>query len=143
LAAIKHINEINVRNKIDTELYSDFYSNFESHPDKLDLIKYSNEESVKRSIKNILQTNTGERFFNPVFGSDIRKLLFELASPVTESLLREYIEVAITNFEPRARVLDVVVSTNGDETGYNVSVIFSTINTTEPVTLSLILSRIR
>ena len=143
MAAIKHINEINVRNKIDTELYSDFYSNFESHPDKLDLIKYSNEESVKRSIKNILQTNTGERFFNPVFGSDIRKLLFELASPVTESLLREYIEVAITNFEPRARVLDVVVSTNGDETGYNVSVIFSTINTTEPVTLSLILSRIR
>ena len=58
-------------------VYSDFYSNFDLELVKKDLLSYKNEDSVKRSIRNILLTDRGERFFNPTFGSDIRKILFE------------------------------------------------------------------
>ena len=55
MALVKHTSSINVR-PINTEFYSDFYTNFDKHPDKNDILKYSNEESIKRSIRNILQT---------------------------------------------------------------------------------------
>jgi len=143
MAVIRQTGNLGVRTTGVRETYSDIYTNFDKHPDKLDLIRHVNEESVKRSIKNILQTNRGERFFNPSFGSNIRSLLFENVSSVTESLLREYIETAISNFEPRAKLIEVIVSGMPDENAYNVSVIFSTINTTEPITLNLILNRVR
>ena len=143
MAVIRQTSNLGVRTTSVRETYSDIYTNFDIHPDKLDLIRHVNEESVKRSIKNILQTNRGERFFNPSFGSNIRALLFENVSSVTESLLREYIETAISNFEPRAKLIEVIVSGLPDENAYNVSVIFSTINTTEPITLNLILNRVR
>ena len=124
-------------------IYSDFFSNFDLQTVKKDLLTYKNEDSVKRSIRNILLTDKGERFFNPTFGSNIRALLFENVSSVTESLLREYIETSISNFEPRAKLIEVIVSGMPDENAYDVSVIFSTINTTEPITLNLILNRVR
>ena len=143
MAVIRQTGNLGVRTTGVRETYADLYTNFDKHPDKLDLLRYINEESVKRSIKNILQTSRGERFFNPTFGSNIRALLFEKVSSVTESLLREYIETSISNFEPRAKLIEVIVSGMPDENAYDVSVIFSTINTTEPITLNLILNRVR
>lgn len=145
MALIKQSN-INVRpdkTSVNPEKYTDLFTNFDVHPDKKDLLKHINEDAVKRSIRNILQTNKGERLFNPTFGGNLRRLLFENISPVTESLLREQIELSINNFEPRARLIDVIVSGYPDDNAYNVSVIFSTINTTEPITLGVILNRIR
>lgn len=143
MALVRPTNNIKVRVGSVKEVYSDFYTNLDAHPDTLDVLKYSNEDAVKRSIKNILQTNSGERLFNPTFGSDIRSLLFENITPVTQSLLREYIQTAISNHEPRAQLHEVMVSGYEDENAYDITVIFSTINTTEPIKLSLILNRIR
>jgi phage baseplate assembly protein W len=123
--------------------YSDFYSNFDLENVKKDLLSYKNEDSVKRSIRNILLTDKGERFFNPTFGSDIRKMLFENFSASTEQVVADLIKTAIGNHEPRANVLDVNVSGNPDQNSMYINIVFSVINKAEPVTLELILNRIR
>jgi len=124
-------------------VYSDFYSNFDLELVKRDLLSYKNEDSVKRSIRNILLTDRGERFFNPTFGSDIRKMLFENFSPSTEQVVADLIKTAIGNHEPRANVIDVNVSGNPDQNSMYINIVFSVINKAEPVTLELILNRIR
>jgi phage baseplate assembly protein W len=124
-------------------VYSDFYSNFDLELVKKDLLSYKNEDSVKRSIRNILLTDKGERFFNPTFGSDIRKMLFENFSPSTEQVVADLIKTAIGNHEPRANVIDVNVSGNQDQNSMYINIVFSVINKAEPVTLELILNRIR
>ena len=73
-------------------LYSDFKTSFDFSNVKKDLVADFNEESVKTSIKNILLTNRGERFFNPSFGSDIRYMLFENFNPTTEQVTSELIK---------------------------------------------------
>lgn len=123
--------------------YSDFYSNFDLELVKKDLLSYKNEDSVKRSIRNILLTDKGERFFNPTFGSDIRKMLFENFSPSTEQVVADLIKTAIGNHEPRANVIDVNVSGDPDQNSMYINIVFSVINKAEPVTLELILNRIR
>ena len=124
-------------------VYSDFYSNFDLELVKKDLLSYKNEDSVKRSIRNILLTDKGERFFNPTFGSDIRKMLFENFSPSTEQVVADLIKTAIGNHEPRANVIEVNVSGNPDQNSMYINIVFSVINKAEPVTLELILNRIR
>jgi len=124
-------------------IYSDFYSNLDLELVKKDLLSYKNEDSVKRSIRNILLTDKGERFFNPTFGSDIRKMLFENFSPSTEQVIADLIKTAIGNHEPRANVIDVNVSGDPDQNSMYINIVFSVINKAEPVTLELILNRIR
>jgi len=124
-------------------LYSDFLTSFRVGNDNNDLQTLENEDSVKQSIINLLLTNTGERFYNSSFGSDLNKLLFENSSPQIISAITELITTAIENFETRARVLDVIVSPIQDETAYAISINFSVINKTEPLTLEFLLNRTR
>ncbi|NDC96351.1 hypothetical protein EB118_25655, partial [bacterium] len=109
-------------------IYSDFYNNLNTENVKNDLLTLENEESVKTSIKNILKTNRGERFFNPTFGSDIRRMLFENYTSATEQIAKDLIKTAIKNFEPRANIIDVKVLGNPDQNSINITLIFSVIN---------------
>lgn len=142
MAVIKRYQSITQTSKTET-IYSDLTSNLNIHPTKLDVELDTNEEAIKQSIRNILFTNRGERLFNPTFGSDLTSLLFENMSPQTESSIREYIELAINNFEPRATIIDVIVSAIPDINAYSATVVFSVINRSEPIVLDIILNRIR
>lgn len=125
------------------ELYSDIATPFYINSNTLDLVTETNEEAVKTSIRNIIFTDRGERFFNPIFGGNIRALLFEQMSPQTESLVRDYVEEAINNFEPRANLIDVIVTVLEEANAYAVTVVFSVINKSDPVTLEILLNRTR
>jgi phage baseplate assembly protein W len=125
-------------------IYSDVNSSFTfNDTTKNDITNIVNEESVKESIRNILFTNRGERFFNPSFGSDLKHILFELSSPATEKVLEDLITTAINNYEPRANVLDVSVSSEEDQHFITATIIFSVINREQPIVFDLILNRIR
>lgn len=128
---------------IQPEYFSDFMSNFEVGDVKKDLVRVTNEEAVKRSIRNLLLTNRGDRLFNPSLGSDIRSLMFENASPAHEQLISEYITKTIENYEPRASILNVVVNTEIDDHLVYVTISFRIINKQEPVVFDVILNRIR
>lgn len=124
-------------------VYADMFTNLDVHPNKKDIALHYNEDSVVRSIKNILLTDRGEKLFNPLFGSDIRSLLFENFSPQAETSLKHYIKLAIGNFEPRANLIDVLVSALPDQNAYVVTITFSVINRSEPITIDILLNRIR
>jgi len=127
------------------EIYSDFHTNFSIHPIKKDLTRLSNEDSVKRSIKNILLTNHYERRFRPTFGANIRKYLFENLTPITLEVIKMDIISAIKNFESRAEIIDVIVSGANDNNSVNVTITFSIINSLQVTTLSttLTMDRVR
>lgn len=128
---------------VQQEHYSDFLDNLDFHPTKLDLLRNTNEEAVKGSIRNILLTNRGERLYDSNLGSDIRKILFENFSPAMESVLADLIRTAIENHEPRAKIIDIFVNSDVDNNYVAVTLVFSVINKEELITLKLILNRIR
>jgi len=142
MAIIKRVQAVTQKSGAD-RIYADFYNNFIIHPNKKDLVTSANDDAVKNAIRNLLLTDKGERLFNPLYGSNIRSLLFENVSPQSESLLREYITNSIENYEPRAQLIDVYVSALPDENAYNATIIFSVINSSQPVVLELILDRVR
>lgn len=125
------------------ELFSDFNVDLQLHPGKRDIVRVTNENAVKRSIVNLLLTDYHERFHQPYLGANIKHLLFEPATEDTLSLLRHRILTCINKFEPRASVISLRVTTTSDEQQVQVNLVFSLINTSTPVTLNLILNRVR
>lgn len=123
--------------------FADFFNNFDTSLNKNDITLRVNEEAVKNSIRNLLLTNRGDRFFNPTLGGDVRAMLFENISSITSNNLKDLIETAIENYEPRAQLLDVSVVPDFDRNAYNITIVFSVINNSDPVFLELLLNRIR
>ena len=123
--------------------YRDIPTNFIVHPLKGDLITVTNEEAVKIAIRNLLLTDPYERFFNPGIGAGIRASLFENISRDTEYFLKEKITDVITYYEKRAKLYSVSVKALPDDNAYSVNIVFSIVNNTAPITLDLILRRVR
>jgi phage baseplate assembly protein W len=124
-------------------LYSDCRTDFDIHPVTGDLAKLTNEEAVKRSVRNICLTGIYERFWNPRFGAGLSKYLFEPISYITEDLIKNAIKDAIANYEPRALTYEVYVSAQPDQNAYAATIIFTVINNPNAITFSVLLNRIR
>jgi len=124
-------------------IFSDLPANLDVHPVRGDLVLLTNDNSVKRSIRNLLLTDPFERFFNPVIGSGIRQSLFENMGRDIEFIMKEKITETILNFEPRANLLSVDVKGLPDDNSYSASITFSVNNNLTPINLNLILRRIR
>jgi phage baseplate assembly protein W len=97
-------------------------------------------------VRNIINTNKGERPFNPDFGSNVRALLFEPDSDLLRIALEDEIEAQLLNFEPRIDVLNISVSNTSEQIdSYELNVIieFTPINSQQAVTLNVVLERAR
>ena len=109
-----------------------------------DVIRITDIQAVKRSVRNLVLLNHFEKPFHPEIGSGVRDMLFELMTPVTAQILTRKIEDVITNFEPRARLVSVRALPNLDRNAYEVYIEFYVINTpTELVDVSVLLERLR
>lgn len=102
--------------------FKDISSSFQVNPLTYDLIAIKNETTIARSIRNLVLTYQGERFFNPILGSRVSRLLFENLDEITASAIQEEIETTINNFESRVNLLSVDVSPDFDTGEYNVTV---------------------
>ena len=126
------------------QIYKDLNLNFTKHPITGDISKLKEAESVKASVRNLVNTNFGERPFHPEIGSDIRATLFEPVSPIVASLLARHVEDVINNFEPRAELSNVICVGDIDRNRYEVTVSFYLKNSpAEEQTLDLFLERLR
>lgn len=94
--------------------YSDLDLAFRINPVTGNIAKKTDVESIKQSVLNILLTNPGERPFDPNFGCDIKSLLFENFDSLVASVLEDKILLALSNYEPRVKVLDLVVDETPD-----------------------------
>ena len=107
--------------------FKDISLSFDPHPVTKDLPILKNENAIRRSVRNIVETIPTERFFNSLLGSDVRRSLFEFVDFGTASVIRDQIEIAINNFEDRVENLIVQVDPIPDENTFNVTVIFDII----------------
>lgn len=126
-----------------TREYKDLDLNFTVHPIRKDINKLTNEMAIINSIKNIILTSHYEKPFQPDFGSNVRKLLFENLDIITASALEREIEQTIRNFETRVRVVSVRAIPDFDNNGFSVQMEFYIINQTSPVSISFLLERLR
>lgn len=124
-------------------IYSDVNVNFDLHPISNDVSRQVNENAVIRAIKNLVFTDFYERPFKPSVGCNVRKLLFENFTPVTQTLLKTTIEETIRAYEPRASLIAVDVTSFEDLNSVTITITFSLINREEPITIDLFLDRIR
>ena len=126
------------------QVFKDINLNFTKHPITGDISKLTNVEAVKRSVRNLVNTNFYERPFHPEIGSDVRAILFEPVTPVTADVLKRYVEDVIGNFEPRAEVISVNVNANPDSNSYGVEIQFYIVNASSGLeTVNLFLERLR
>ena len=100
---------------------------FQVNPLTDDLIAIKNETAISRSIRNLVLTTPGERFFNNGLGSQVNNLLLENVDDLTASSVKSEIENTIRNFEPRVKLLSTKVSANPDSNEFDVIITYEII----------------
>jgi phage baseplate assembly protein W len=123
--------------------FSDFNLDFTAHPVTGDVTKKLNENAIAQSIRNLLLTSHYERPFRPDLGSNLKKFLFEPIDNVTTSLIQDEIYRTLKNYEPRVNIQEVSATPNYEDQRYDVNITFFVRNTTDPLTISFFLERVR
>ena len=123
--------------------YKDLDLDFTRHPVTNDVIKIEDVNAVKRSVRNLVNTQFYERPFHPELGCGVRDLLFENFTPMTGIFIRRKIEEVLVNYEPRANISSIAVNEDADRNGINVEVNFYVLNLPNPVSVTTTLQRIR
>jgi len=131
------IKSSRIREYIDVDL------SFAVKPTSGEIYKKTDAAAVKQAIKTLVLTNNLEKPFLPDFGGDVRGLLFELADYGNDDIIREDIIANIERYEPRAKVIDVVVNQQPDRNSISVTIRFSVVNSSEEVELTTSLARLR
>ena len=107
--------------------FKDISLSFDPHPVTKDLPVLRNERAITRSVRNLVQTIPGERFFNPILGSGVRRLLFDFVDVATADSIEDEILTTINNFETRVNNVSVQVEPRPDENNFNITVFFDII----------------
>ena len=102
--------------------FKDISMSFQVNPLTYDLIALTNENAIARSIRNLVLTDRGERFFNNNLGSRVSSLLFESLDDITASSVRDEIENTINNYEPRVSLISVDAVPDYDNGELNVTI---------------------
>jgi phage baseplate assembly protein W len=115
-----------------SQSFKDVSMSFQANPLNNDLIALKNQSAIARSIRNIVLTSPGEKFFNPDFGSNVSRLLFDNLDDLTALSIRDEIENSIRNYEPRVQLIDVIVVPEYDNNEFNVTVVYKIIGIDVP-----------
>ena len=131
------------KNRFANNIYVDIPINMDVHPANKDLLLVRDNEAVKRSIRNLISTNTYERFFEPEKGSNVIANLFENIDRLTLSQIEMRVRSVIENYEPRARVIAVNATARGENNSVSVNIVFSVLGNAKPISFDVILERVR
>ena len=127
-----------------TKPYSDFDFVFKKHPVTKDVPIKRDVEAVKQSVRSILLTRRGEKFFDPDFGGSLTEFLFENFDIVVEAEMEERIINTLKNYEPRVKVLNVEVSDLSYRSALNVKIEVEILSPENVITdIEFIIERLR
>ena len=99
--------------------FKDISMSFQANPLNNDLIGLKNENAIARSVKNIVFTVPGEKFFNENFGSEISAILFENVNEISAAAIEDQITLSIDNYEPRVKLLSVAAIPDFDNNQFD------------------------
>ena len=112
--------------------FKDISMTFQANPLNDDLIALKNENAIARSIRNIVFTTPGEKFFNPSFGSRITESLFENIDDITATIIVDEIRESIQNYEPRVDLNNVEAFPNYDNNSFDLVITYTIIGSEIP-----------
>ena len=112
--------------------FKDISMTFQSNPLNDDLIAIKNENAIARSLRNIVFTTPGEKFFNESFGSRITESLFENIDDITATVIVDEIRESINNYEPRVEVDDVKAFPDYENNSFDVIITYDVIGSEIP-----------
>ena len=108
-----------------------------------DVNRLTDVEAVKRSVRNLINTNHYERPFHPEIGSDVRAMLFEPMTPLTALNLQRKVAEVLNNFEPRIDLQQVLANPDIDRNSYTLKIMFYVVGSNQPVEVETFLERLR
>ena len=126
-----------------SRIFKDLNLDFQQNTATKDIQKIKDVEAVKRSVRNLINTNHYEKPFHPEIGSNLRAMLFELMSPQMNHLISKQIENLIINYEPRCNLVEVFTRPEFHRNRYAVQISFTVNNFQEPVIVESFLERLR
>ena len=114
--------------------FKDLSMSFQANPLSKDLIALKNANAIARSVKNIVFTLPGEKFFNPDFGSRITASLFENINDITANIIVDEITESIVRYEPRVQLIEEGVRAfpNYDNNTFDVIIVYEIIGADVP-----------
>jgi len=112
--------------------FKDISLSFEPHPITKDLPVLKNANAIRRSVRNLVQTIPGERFFNPILGSSVYDSLFDLMDFGTSNLIEQEIVTTLRNFEPRVNNVRVRVNPRADQNNFDITIFFDIVGAALP-----------
>jgi phage baseplate assembly protein W len=112
--------------------FKDLSMSFLSNPVNRDLIGLKNESAIARSVRNLVLTLPGERFFNEGLGSRVSAALFENMDEMTAAYIQQEIEDTINTYEPRVRLDEVVVVPDYDNNQFDVTITYEIVGIDVP-----------
>ncbi len=112
--------------------FKDISMTFQSNPLTSDIIALKNENAIARSIRNIVFTIPGEKFFDESFGSNINRSLFDNIDELSALVIKDQITESIENFEPRVDTVKVVTSPDFDNNSFDVVLTYEIIGADIP-----------
>ena len=110
-----------------SKAFKDISLSFKRHPVTNDILALTNEDAIKRSVRNLVETVNEERFFNPLIGSHVRESLFDLADNSLRATLKTQIRTTIENFEPRVNLNEVIVNHPNDSNDLEITIVYDII----------------
>jgi phage baseplate assembly protein W len=124
--------------------FKDISMSFQENPLTNDLIPLKNENAIAQSIKNLILTSPGERFFNPNLGSGIFESLFDNIDFISATQLQASAENIINTYEPRVRLIEVKVDPRPDDNAFVMTVSYEIVGINAAAqSLSFPLTKIR
>tara|TARA_B100000131_G_scaffold6719_1_gene6974 strand:+ start:103 stop:504 length:402 start_codon:yes stop_codon:yes gene_type:complete len=112
--------------------FKDISMTFQANPLNQDLIVLKNENAIARSVRNIVFTVPGEKFFQENFGSRISESLFENIDEISALEIKDEITESINRFEPRVRLISVDVIPDYAGNAFNVLIVYEIIGIDTP-----------
>ena len=112
--------------------FKDVSMTFQRNPLNGDILGLKNENAIARSIRNIVFTIPGEKFFNESFGSDINQSLFMNIDEISAVIIKDQISSSISKFEPRVNLVEVVINPDFDNNSFDATIIYEIIGADIP-----------
>ena len=131
------------RSKRSARIYKDLNLDFSQNTATKDIQKITDVESVKRSVRNLINLNHYEKPFHPEIGSNLRGMLFENITPQMSHAIQKQIDLLIRNYEPRAKLVQISTRPQFDRNAYAATISFYVQNSPERVTVESFLERLR
>ena len=131
------------KSKRSSKLFKDLNLDFQENTATKDIQKMLDVESVKRSVRNLINLNHYDKPFHPEIGSNLRGMLFENITPQMSHAIQKQIDLLIKNYEPRAKLVQISTRPQFDRNAYAATISFYVQNSPERVTVESFLERLR